>query len=129
MNRRITNILTTDRAFEITATGCKRAKSHHAEIRLHSLGGKLCTTGIPTHRRGCYVNPSAQPNLEFYPKQSAWTETDAYAPPILDEDVRQVLLEKILATIDAERDDNNRDLDDWCMCSPLVEVTLQEASA
>ncbi len=129
MNPQIAHALTADRVIDITTTGRRSGDARRIEIWFHNIDGQLYITGTPGRPRDWYANLRAHPAFTFHLKESVQADLSAQARPIAAANERRSVLGQILAKLNAELGENNRDLDVWVAGSPLVEVILEESVA
>ena len=119
MNTDVARALENDRTIDITTTGRRTGAPRRKEIWFHNIEGHLFITGLPG-RRDWYADLRAHPEFTFHLKQSVRADLAARATPVLDQEQRRDIIEKIHQNIGG-----NRDLEAWVAGSPLVEVELQ----
>ncbi len=129
MNPLIAPALVTDRVIDITTTGRRSGEARRIEIWFHNLNGKLYITGQPGRPRSWYANFLANPAFTFHLKESIQADLPARAIPILTVSERRSVLGGILAKLNADLGESNRNLEEWVAGSPLVQVILEEAVA
>jgi deazaflavin-dependent oxidoreductase (nitroreductase family) len=110
--------LTTDKVIDITTTGRKSGEPKRIEIWFHNIQGRCYITGRPG-RRSWFANLAANPDFTFHLKEGAQADLQARARVIADEAARRATLRTIIAAIEG---DFERNLDEWVVGSPLVEV-------
>ena len=120
MNDEIKHALETDLTIDITTTGRKSRVERKTEIWFHNIDGRLYITGLPG-KRDWFANLAANPAFTFHLKQSAEADLPAIARVISDPQERRTVLTGIIAKLGG-----NRNIDEWAVSSPLVEVQLSD---
>jgi deazaflavin-dependent oxidoreductase (nitroreductase family) len=118
MDDRIQQALEHGRTIDITTIGRKSGRPRRIEIWYHNVDGRIYITGTPG-RRDWYANLLTNPEFTFHLKEGVTADLPARATPIEDENMRLLVFEKILKSLD-----RRRDLERWLAGSPLVEVEL-----
>jgi deazaflavin-dependent oxidoreductase (nitroreductase family) len=122
MDDNVKQALERDRTIDITTTGRQSGRPRRLEIWFHNLDGRIYITGLPG-RRDWYANIVANPEFTFHLKQTVQADLPGRARPIVDEQERRDVLERIL-----ERLDRADQLERWVQGAPLVEVELDGTS-
>ena len=122
MDDTVRRALETDLVIDITTTGRKMGRPRRKEIWFHNVGGVIYITGTPG-RRDWYANMVASPDFTFHLKQSTRADLPATATPILDEERRREIFDKIQAMAEGRR---SMDVEEWVKRSPLVEVEFPD---
>ena len=110
-----------DRTIDITTGGCRSGQERRIEIWCFNIDGKIHIIGSPG-TRGWYANVVANPELTFHPKHTVQADIPARCLPITDSEGRRKALLAIFDKLDWERD-----LDEWIVNSPLLEVDLDSS--
>jgi hypothetical protein len=131
MDEAVRAALATDRIIDITTTGRQTGQARRLETWLYRASGKLYLTGLPG-RRGWYANIVADPALTLHVKTSATADLPATGRAITAEPERRTILAEILgertASLASEEERSRYDLEKWVAGSPLIEVTLADAT-
>jgi deazaflavin-dependent oxidoreductase (nitroreductase family) len=122
MDDDVKQALERDRTIDITTTGRQSGRPRRLEIWFHNLDGRIYITGLPG-RRDWYANIVANPEFTFHLRQTVLADLPGRARPIVDEQERRDVLERIL-----ERLDRADELERWVQEAPLVEVELDGTS-
>src|SRR3954452_24511324 len=120
MEEKIAEALAQDRVVDITTRGRRTGAAHRLEIWMHQIDGSLFITGTPGPR-SWYANMLADPAFTLHLKQTAKADVAATARPVVSEEERREVLEKILHNIG-----RSADIERWVADAPLVEVTPAE---
>ena len=123
MDKRIKQGLDQDLIIDITTIGRKSGARRRIEIWFFNIDGRIFITGTPG-TRGWYANVIANPEITFYLKQSIEADITASCRPITDIKERRLTLLSIFDKLDGKRDIN-----EWALNSPLIEVYLNTNSA
>jgi deazaflavin-dependent oxidoreductase (nitroreductase family) len=109
---------------DITTTGRRSGQPRRIEIVFHRIGGRIWISGIPSSRERAWIrNLAADPHLTFHLKGPvAVADLPATARIVDDEAERRQILERVA------RSWNRTDLERMVRDSPLIEVTIDEAS-
>jgi deazaflavin-dependent oxidoreductase (nitroreductase family) len=104
---------------DITTTGRRSGEPRRLEIAMHSIGGHLYISGMPSPQtRGWLHNLRADPGMTVHLKQLVQADLPATAREITDEAERRRVLEPIARTW-------NRELEPMVRFSPLIEVSIE----
>ena len=123
MDKRIKQGLDQDLIIDITTIGRKSGARRRIEIWFFNIDGRIFITGTPG-TRGWYANVIANPEITFHLKQSIEADITASCRPITDIKERRLTLLSIFDKLDGKRDIN-----EWALNSPLIEVYLNTNSA
>ena len=110
---------------DMTTTGRRTGLPRRIEIVFHNFDGRLFISGTPSRRKRSWIaNLEADPHFTFHLKgPGAVADLPATARVIDDSQERQAILPLVAAAW------HRTDLDAMVEASPLIEVTLTDASA
>ena len=110
---------------DITTTGRRSGEPRRIEIVFHRIDGRMWISGMPSPRRRSWIaNLAADPRLTVHLKGPlAVADLPAVARIVTDEAERRTVLERVA------RAWNRTDVDRMVAQRPLIEVTIQEATA
>jgi deazaflavin-dependent oxidoreductase (nitroreductase family) len=119
MNDTIRAALDHGQLIEMTTTGRKTGLARRIEIALHSFGGHLYISGLPSRKKRAWIaNLEADPGLTIHLKGQVFADLEATARVITDEAERRRILALVARVW--RRSDN----DVMVAWSPLIEVTV-----
>jgi deazaflavin-dependent oxidoreductase (nitroreductase family) len=119
----ISKALSRGGVIDITTAGAKTGKPRRIEIVFHNIDGKVYISGMPNFPRGWLANVKADPHFTFHLKGPVRADLPAKAR-VIDEDAeRREVLPHIAKVW------KRKDLENMVATSPLIEVTLDAASA
>ena len=109
---------------DMTTTGRRTGLPRRIEIVFHNFDGRLFISGMPSRRKRSWIaNLEANPHFTFHLKgPGAVADLPATARVIDDSQERQAILPLVAAAW------HRTDLDAMVVASPLIEVTLTDAS-
>ncbi len=122
LDPKITAALSRGGIIDITTTGRKSGTPRRIEIVFHPIEDRLYISGMPGFPRGWLANLETNPRFIFHLKRHFSANLPATARIIKDEAERRQILAPIAKTW------KRKDLDDMVDTSPLIEVTLDQAS-
>jgi deazaflavin-dependent oxidoreductase (nitroreductase family) len=115
----IRRVLRHGQTIDISTTGRHTGLPRRIEIALHSFGGHLFISGMPSTRTRAWLhNLRADPRLTIHLKQLLQADLPATAREITDEAERREVLAKIARVW-------RRELEPMVRFSPLIEVTIE----
>lgn len=115
----IRRVLRHGQTIDITTLGRRSGEPRRIEISLHSFGGRLYISGLPSHRtRGWLHNLRADPRMTVHLKQLVRADLPATAREITDEAERREVLAKVARVW-------KRDPEPMVRFSPLIEVSIE----
>ena len=115
----IRRVLRHGQTIEITTTGRRTGMPRRIEIALHSFGGRLYLSGMPSPRTRAWLhNLRADPQMTVHLKQLIAADLPAMAREITDEVERREVLAKVARVW-------RREMEPMVRFSPLVEVTIE----
>src|SRR5262245_2986306 len=116
----IRRVLRHGQTIDITTIGRLTGLPRRIEISLHSFGGRLYISGMPSHRTRSWLhNLRADPRLNVHLKQLVEADLPATSREITDEAERREVLAKVARVW--RRDD----VDAMVRFSPLIEVSIE----
>ena len=118
VNEKIFEALKSDKTIDITTTGKTSGKTRRIEIWFHNVEDQIYISGSPG-TRDWYANMLKNPDFIFHLKESVKADLSAKAKPILNSDKRREILSKF---------DGQRNLDEWVLSSPLVEIEFERVT-
>jgi deazaflavin-dependent oxidoreductase (nitroreductase family) len=114
----IRRVLRHGQTIDITTTGRRSGLPRRIEIALHSFGGRLYISGIPSQRTRAWLhNLRADPRMTVHLKQLVQADLSATAREITEPSERQAVLEKVARVW-------RREVEPMVRFSPLIEVTI-----
>jgi deazaflavin-dependent oxidoreductase (nitroreductase family) len=114
----IRRVLRHGQTIDITTTGRRTGVQRRIEIALHSFGGRLYISGMPSRRtRSWLYNLRTDPRLVVHLKQLVQADLPGTAREITDEAERRDVLAKVARVW-------RRDVEPMVRFSPLIEVTI-----
>jgi deazaflavin-dependent oxidoreductase (nitroreductase family) len=114
----IRRVLRHGQTIDITTTGRLSGEARRIEISLHSFGGHLYISGMPSPRTRAWLhNLRADPRMTVHLKQLVRADLPATAREITEDGERREVLAKVAKVW-------NRDLEPMVRFSPLIEVTI-----
>jgi deazaflavin-dependent oxidoreductase (nitroreductase family) len=114
----IRRVLRHGQTIDITTTGRKTGLPRRIEIALHSFGGRLYISGMPSRRTRSWLhNLRADPRLIVHLKELVQADLPATAREITDEGERRDVLAKVARVW-------RREVEPMVEFSPLIEVTI-----
>ncbi len=120
----IRNALAGGGLIEITTTGRRTGLRRRIPIALHTIGGRIFISGMPSRRRRSWLaNLESDPRLTVHVLRGIRADLAATARVIADERERRAVLPHIAR---AWRRD---DIETMVRYSPLIEVTLHDLAA
>ena len=124
MNDTIRAALSAGGVIDITTTGRKTGEPRRIEIVFHRIDDRIWISGIPSPRRRAWIaNLAADPKLTVHLKGPvAVADLPATARIVDEPDERRRILERVARTW------KRTDLDQMVATSPLIEVTIDEAT-
>ena len=124
MDDAVRRALTRGEVIDITTTGRTSGEPRRIEIVYHVVDGRIFISGMPRAgaRRAWIANLDADPRLTFHLKGSVVADLPATARIIDDPAERREILAYVA------RAWNRTDLDEMVAHSPLIEVTIHEAT-
>ena len=124
MDDAVRRALTRGEVIDITTTGRTSGEPRRIEIVYHVVDGRIFISGMPRAgaRRAWTANLDADPRLTFHLKGSVVADLPATARIIDDLAERREILAYVA------RAWNRTDLDEMVAHSPLIEVTIHEAT-
>jgi deazaflavin-dependent oxidoreductase (nitroreductase family) len=123
LDPKITQALSRGGLIDMTTTGRQTGKARRIEIVYHPIDGGIYISGMPGFPRGWLANLEADPHFTFHLKGAVTADLPATARIIKDEDERRSILTTVAKTW------KRKDVDVMVRTSPLIEVTLDGASA
>ena len=109
---------------DITTTGRHSGEPRRKEIVFHNIAGRLYISGMPfPKKRDWLLNLEADPRMTFHLKQTVRADLPATARVIADEAERRPILAQVA------RNWNRDDLEEMMRYAPLIEVTIDGATA
>ena len=115
----IRRVLRHGQTIDITTTGRRTGLPRRIEIALHSFGGRLYISGMPSRRTRSWLhNLRADPRLTIHLKRLVQADLPATAREITEEAERREVLAKVARVW-------RRDPEPMVRFSPLIEVTVQ----
>ena len=115
----IRRVLRHGQTIDITTTGRRTDLPRRIEIALHSFGGRLYISGMPSPRTRSWLhNLRADPRFMVHLKQLVQADLPATAREITEEAERREVLAKVARVW-------RRDPEPMVRFSPLIEVTIQ----
>jgi deazaflavin-dependent oxidoreductase (nitroreductase family) len=115
----IRRVLRHGQTIDITTTGRRSGLPRRIEISLHSFGGHLYISGMPSRRTRSWLhNLRSDPRLTVHLKQLLQADLEATAREITDEEERRAVLATVARVW-------RRDAEPMVRFSPLVEVTIE----
>ena len=123
LDPKITESLARGGVIDITTVGRHSGEARRIEIVFHNIGGRTYISGMPGFPRGWLANLAANPRFTFHLKGAVKADLTATARIISDEAERRTTLVPIAKAW------KRKDLDRMVQESPLIEVTLEGASA
>jgi deazaflavin-dependent oxidoreductase (nitroreductase family) len=110
---------------DITTRGRRTGAARRIEIVFHRIDGRIWISGIPSPRKRAWLaNLEADPHLTVHLKGPlAEADLPATARIVTDDEERRRILERVA------RAWRRTDLDRMVELSPLIEVTIEPASA
>jgi deazaflavin-dependent oxidoreductase (nitroreductase family) len=115
----IRRVLRHGQTIDITTTGRRSGKPRRLEISLHSFGGHLYISGLPSPQTRAWLhNLRADPRMTVHLKQLLQADLAATAREITDETERRAALAKIARVW-------KRDPEPMVRFSPLIEVSIE----
>ena len=118
MDEDIRSALERDRTIDITTTGRRSGKPRRIETWSYPVDGRVYLSGSPG-RRDWYANLVATPEFVLHLKRSVQGDLPARARPIVDENERRAVIQRIFQALG-----RSGDVEEWVARSPLVEVEL-----
>lgn len=117
---RIQTALQHNQLVDITTRGRHSGRPRRLEIVLHSIGGRLYISGIPSRRRRNWLaNLATDPRMTLHLKQGIRADLPATARIIEDEEERRTVLTAVA------RNWRRSDVETMVRFSPLIEVTVE----
>jgi deazaflavin-dependent oxidoreductase (nitroreductase family) len=114
----IRRVLRHAQTIDITTTGRRSGEPRRIEISLHSFGGHLYISGIPSpHTRAWLHNLRADPRLTVHLKQLVQADLAATAREVTDEPERSAVMAKVARAW-------KREVEPMVRFSPLIEVMI-----
>jgi deazaflavin-dependent oxidoreductase (nitroreductase family) len=114
----IRRVLRHGQTIDITTTGRLSGEPRRIEISLHSFGGHLVISGMPSPTTRAWIhNLRADPRMTVHLKQLVQADLPATAREITDEGERREVLTKVAKVW-------NRELEPMVRFSPLIEVSI-----
>jgi deazaflavin-dependent oxidoreductase (nitroreductase family) len=114
----IRRVLRHGQTIDITTTGRRSGLPRRIEIALHSFGGRLFISGMPSRRTRSWLhNLRSEPRLTIHLKQLLKADLPATAREITDEAERRAVLAKVARVW-------RREVEPMVRFSPLIEVTI-----
>ena len=114
----IRRVLRHGQTIDITTTGRRTGEPRRIEISLHSFGGHLYISGMPSpHTRAWLHNLRANPSMTVHLKQLVQADLPATAREITDDAERHAVLEKVARVW-------RREVEPMVRFSPLIEVSI-----
>lgn len=115
----IRRVLRHGQTIDITTTGRRTKLPRRIEIALHSFGGRLYISGMPSRRTRAWIhNLRADPRMTVHLKQLIAADLPATAREITDESERRDVLAKVARVW-------RREVEPMVRFSPLIEVTIE----
>ena len=115
----IRRVLRHGQTIDITTTGRHTGVPRRLEISLHSFGGHLYISGMPSHRTRAWLhNLRADARMTVHLKQLLQADLPATAREITDEAERRAVLEKVARVW-------RREVEPMVRFSPLIEVAIE----
>lgn len=115
----IRRVLRHGQTVDITTTGRRSGEPRRIEISLHSFGGRLYISGMPSPRTRAWLhNLRADPRMTLHLKQLVQADLPATAREITDEGERREVLAKVARVW-------RRDPEPMVRFSPLIEVSVE----
>ena len=115
----IRRVLRHGQTIDITTTGRRSGEPRRLEISLHSFGGHLYISGLPSPQTRAWLhNLRADPRLTVHLKQLLQADLPATAREISDDDERRAVLAKVARVW-------KRDPEPMVRFSPLIEVSIE----
>jgi deazaflavin-dependent oxidoreductase (nitroreductase family) len=115
----IRRVLRHGQTIDITTTGRHTGIPRRIEIALHSFGGRLYISGMPSPRTRAWIhNLRADPRMTVHLKQLVQADLPGTAREITEEDERREVLAKVARVW-------RREVEPMVRFSPLVEVTIE----
>lgn len=114
----IGRVLRHGQTIDITTTGRRTGLPRRLEVALHSFGGRLFISGMPSRRTRSWLhNLRSDPRLTVHLKQLLSADLPATAREITDEIERRDVLAKVARVW-------RREVEPMVRFSPLIEVTI-----
>jgi len=109
---------------DITTLGRTSGKARRIEIVFHNIGGKIFISGMPRpEKRSWLANLEADQRFTLHLKGAAKADLPAKARVITEESERRTILAAVAKAW------KRNDLETMVAQSPLIEVTLEDATA
>jgi deazaflavin-dependent oxidoreductase (nitroreductase family) len=114
----VRRVLRHGQTIDITTTGRRSGEPRRIEIAVHSFGGHLYISGMPSPRTRAWMhNLRADPRLTVHLKQLVQADLEATAREITDEPERTEVMAKVARVW-------RRELEPMVRFSPLIEVEI-----